>query len=330
MLFEHMTRPFINYKTLFPWEKKYAHHGIDYVVTEGGSPRRKRKCNADKARIILVELQIMVTDFAGELISEGILKRLKETLQVQSELPQNDLSIQLSSMEASTSTLSEVKSILDNFDKKTMRNVADQLANTDVHFLFQRYLIKCYYFVKPDGSAASLPEEGNLDEPRPSGVLIFCPLYANLMDLITSLLVSPMLASHIASTKLIQLVLRDLDMLVLPGAKPDQYKMLLGNILFLWELSKQPGTLAAFRSFVDTILILINVYTSYQGPFEQLITLVKSLALFIAGGVADEETSIYLLAEETCLDFLVELLTKSVCNMDKYCLLYTSPSPRDA
>ena len=94
--------------------------------------------------------------------------------------------------------------------------------------------------------------------------------------------------------------------------------MLLGNILFLWELSKQLGTLAAFRSFIDTILILINVYTSYQGPFEQLTTLVKSLALFIAGGVADEETSIYLLAEETCLDFLVELLTKSVCNMDKY------------
>lgn len=298
--------------------KKYAHHGIDHVVTEGGSPRRKRKFNANKARIILVELQIMVTDFAGELISEGILKRLKETLQVQSELSQNDLSIQLSSMEASTSTLSEVKSILDNFDKKTMRNVADQLANTDVHFLFQRYLIKCYYFVKPDGSAASLPEEGNLDEPRPSGVLIFCPLYANLMDLITSLLVSPMLASNIASTKLIQLVLWDLDMLVQPGAKPDQYKMPLGNILFLWELSKQPGTLAAFRSFSDTILILINVYTSYQGPFEQLTTLVKSLALFIAGGVADEETSIYLLAEETCLDFLVELLTKSMCNMDKY------------
>ena len=95
MLFEHMTRPFINYKTLFPWEKKYAHHGIDHVVTEGGSPRRKRKCNANKARIILVELQIMVTDFAGELISESIFKRLKETLQVQSELPQNDLSIQL-------------------------------------------------------------------------------------------------------------------------------------------------------------------------------------------------------------------------------------------
>ena len=269
----------------------------------------------------MVELQIMATDFAGGLISEGILKRLKETLQAQSELPQDDLSIQLSSMEASTSTLSEVKSILDNFDKKTMRNVADQLANTDVHFLFQRYLIKSYYFVKPDGSAASLTEEGNLDEPRPSGVLIFCPLYANLMDLITSLLVSPMLASNIASTKLIQLVLRDLDMLVLPGAKPDQYKMLLGNILFLWELSKQPGALAAFRSFVDTILILINVYTSYQGPFEQLTTLVKSLALFIAAGVADEETSIYLLAEETCLDFLVELLTKSVCNMDK-CLNY--------
>ena len=86
----------------------------------------------------------MATDCAGGLVSEGILKRLKETLQVQSELPQNDLSIQLSSMEASTSTLSEVKSILDNFDKKTMRNVADQLANTDVHFLFQRYLLKSY------------------------------------------------------------------------------------------------------------------------------------------------------------------------------------------
>ena len=298
--------------------KKYAHHSIDHVVTEGGSPRRKRKCNANKARIIWVQLQIMATDCAGGLVSEGILKRLKETLQVQSQLPQNDLSIQLSSMKASTSTLSEVKSILDNFDKKTMRNVADQLANTDVHFLFQRYLIKSYYFVKPDGSAASLTEEGNLDEPRPSGVLIFCPLYTNLMDLIRSLLVSPMLASNIASTKVIQLVLRDLDILVLPGAKADQYKMLLGNILFLWKLSKQPGTLAAFRSFVDTILILINVYTSYQGPFEQLTTLVKSVALFIAAGVADEETSIHLLAEETCLDFLVELLTKSVCNMDKY------------
>lgn len=313
MLFE-----LLSYNTLPFWKKVCASRHESRDNSEGGSPRRKGKCDAKQAFIILLEFHIMATDFAGGLISQGILQRLKETLQAQSGLPQDDLSIQLSSMEASTSTLSEVKSILDNFDKKTMRNVADELANTDVHFLFQRFLIKSYYFVKADGSAAILAEEGNLDEPRPSGVLIFCPLYVNLMDLITSLLVSPMLASNIASTKLIQQVLRDLDMLVLPGAKPDQFKMLLGNIHFLWELSKQPRTLAAFQSFVDTILILINVYTSYHGPFEQLTTLVKSLALFIAAGVADEETSIYLLAEETCLDFLVELLTKSVRNMDNY------------
>lgn len=260
----------------------------------------------------------MSVDASGQLISERILQRLKETLQAQSGLPQNDLSIQLSSMEASTSTLSEVNNILDGLDKKTLRNVAEQLASTDAHFVLQRYLIKCYYFVKSDGSAASLADDGNLEETRPCGVLIFNPLYMTLMKMMISLLVSPMFASNIASTKVIQLVLRDLNVLVLPSPEHNQFKMLLGNIHFLWELSKNPVSLAAFRGFSDTILILVNVFTSYQGPFEELTTLVKSLAVIIAGEVVDEETSIYLLAEETCLDFLVEILTKSVCAGEKH------------
>lgn len=66
--------------------------------------------------------------------------------------------------------------------------------------------------------------------------------------------------------------------------------MLLANIHFLWELSKKPAALVQFRNFSDTVLILINVFVSYQGPFEQLTTLVKSLAVIIAAEVADVET----------------------------------------
>ena len=256
----------------------------------------------------------MERSVSDRFISERILHKLKETLQAQSGLLGNDLSIQISCMQAATSTLLEVKNILNDLSKKSLRNVADNLASTDGHFVFQRYLIKCYYFMQSNGNTADMLQEGS----RPSGVLIFCPLYVAVTEVLTPLLVSETFAGNIASTKIFQLFLKDLNVLVLPNSEPEQFKMLLANVHFLWELSKKPAAVVQFQNFSDTVLILINVFVSYQGPFEQLTTLVKSLAVMIAAEVADEETSIYLLAEESCLDFVVEILTRSVSAGDKY------------
>lgn len=257
----------------------------------------------------------MESSISDRFISERILHKLKETLQAQSGLLGNaDLSIQISCMQAATSTLLEVKNILSDLSEKSLRNVADNLASTDGHFVFQRYLIKCYYFMQSNGNTTNMLQEGS----RPSGVLIFCPLYVAVTEVLTPLLVSETFAGNIASTKISQLFLKDLNVLVLPDSEPEQFKMLLANIHFLWELSKKPAALVQFRNFSDTVLILINVFVSYQGPFEQLTTLVKSLAVMIAAEVADEETSVYLLAEESCLDFVVEILTRSVSAGDKY------------
>lgn len=265
------------------------------------------------------DFSMMESTISDRFISERILHKLKETLQAQSTLPSNDLSIQLPCMQAAISTLLEVKNILDSLSKTSLRNVADNLANSDGHFVIQRYLIKSYYFLRSDGN--TLSETNILDEAedsRPSGVLIFCPLYVAVTEVVTHLLASQTFASSIASTKIIQLLLKDLNVLVLPSSEPEQFKMLLANIHFLWELSKNPAGLAQFQNFSDTVLILINVFVSYQGPFEQLTTLVKSLAIIIAAEVADEETNVYLLAEESCLDFVVEILTKSVSAGDMY------------
>lgn len=257
----------------------------------------------------------MESNISDRFISERILCKLKETLQAQSGLLGNDLSIQISCMQAATSTLLEVKNILNDLSKKSLRNVADNLASTDGHFVFQRYLIKCYYFMQSNGGTDIdvLQEEG-----RPSGVLIFCPLYVAVTEVLTPLLVSETFAGNIASTKIFQLFLKDLNVLVLPKSEPDHFKMLLADLHFLWELSKTPPAVFQFQNFSDTVLILINVFVSYQGPFEQLTTLVKSLAVMIAAEIADDETSVYLLAEESCLDFLVEILTRSVSAGDKY------------
>lgn len=256
----------------------------------------------------------MESNISDRFISERILHKLKETLQAQSGLLGNDLSIQISCMQAATSTLLEAKNILDDLGKTSLKNVADNLASTDGHFVFQRYLIKCYYFLQSNGNTTDMSQEGS----RPSGGLIFCPLYVAVTEVLTPLLVSETFAANIASTKIFQLLLKDLNVLVLPNSEPEQFKMLLANIHFLWELSKKPAALVHFRNFSDTVLILINVFVSYQGPFEQLTTLVKSLAVMIAAEVADEETSVYLLAEESCLDFVVEILTRSVSAGDKY------------
>lgn len=256
----------------------------------------------------------MESSISDRFISERILHKLKETLQAQSGLLGNDLSIQISCMQAATSTLLEVKNILNDLSKKSLRNVADNLATTDGHFVFQRYLIKCYYFMQSNGNTTDMMQEGS----RPSGVLIFCPLYVALTEVLTPLLVSETFAGNVASTKIFQLFLKDLNVLVLPNSEPEQFKMLLANVHFLWELSKKPVAVVQFQNFSDTVLILINVFVSYRGPFEQLTTLVKSLAVMIAAEVADEETSVYLLAEESCLDFVVEILTRSVSAGDKY------------
>ena len=168
--------------------------------------------------------------------------------------------------------------------------------------------------MQSNGNTTDTLQEGS----RPSGVLIFCPLYVAVTDILAPLLVSETFAGNIATTKIFQLFLKDLNVLVLPNSEPEQFKILLANIHFLSELSKKPAALVHFRNFSDTVLILINVFVSYQGPFEQLKTLVKSLAVMIAAEVADEETSVYLLAEESCLDFVVRILTRSVSAGDKY------------
>jgi len=258
----------------------------------------------------------MESNISDRFISETILKKLKETLQAQSSLPQNDLSIQLSCMQASTSTLLEVKNILAGLGKESIRNVADNIAGTDGHFILQRYLIKSYYLMQSNGTAADIMAEA--EESRPSGMLIFCPLYVAVTEVLTNLLVSRTFAGNLASTKILELLLQDLNVLVLPSPMPDQFKMLLANIHFLWEMGKNPATSAHFRNFSDTVLILINVFVSYEGPLEQLTTLVKSLAMFIAAQVADDETSVYLLAEESCLDFIVDILANSVSTGEKY------------
>ena len=256
----------------------------------------------------------MDSNISDRFTSERVLHKLKETLQAQSALFGSDLSIQMSCMQAATSTLLEVKNILDGLSRTALKNVADILASTDAHFVFQRFLIKCYYFLESNKNTADILQEGI----RPSGVLIFCPLYIAVTEVLTPLLVSLTFAGNIASTKIFQLLLKDLNVLVLPNSEPEQFKMILANIHFLWELSKQPAASAQFRDFSDSVLILINVFVNYQGPFEQLRTLVQSLALMIAAEVADDETSVYFLAEESCLDFVVEILTRSVSAGDKY------------
>ena len=145
----------------------------------------------------------MESSISDRFISERILHKLKKTLQAQSGLLGNDLSIQMSCMQAATSTLLEVKNILNDLSKKSLRNVADNLATTDGHFVFQRYLIKCYYFMQSNGNTTDMMQEGS----RPSGVLIFCPLYVALTEVLTPLLVSETFAGNIASTKIFQLFL---------------------------------------------------------------------------------------------------------------------------
>lgn len=258
----------------------------------------------------------MENDLADRFISERIIRKLKDTLQAQSSLPQNDLSLQLSCMQASASTLLEVKNILDGLSKASVKSVADTLANSDVHFVLQRFLFSSYYFLPSDsGMVASLTKE---EVNRPSGTLIFCPLYVALAEVLTHLVASPTFASSLSSTKILQLLLQDLNVLVLPSSEPDHFKMLLANIQFLWQVSKSPATSVLFCNVSDTLLILINVFVSYQGPFEQLTTLVKSLVMFIAASVGDDETSVYLLAEESCIDFIVDILRKSVSTGETY------------
>ena len=258
----------------------------------------------------------MENDLADRFISERIIRKLKDTLQAQSSLPQNDLSLQLSCMQASASTLLEVKNILDGLSKASVKSVADTLANSDVHFVLQRFLFSAYYFLPSDGGmVASLTKE---EVNRLSGKLIFCPLYVALAEVLTHLVASPTFASSLSSTKILQLLLQDMNVLVLPSSEPDHFKMLLANIQFLWQVSKSPATSVLFCNVSDTLLILINVFVSYQGPFEQLTTLVKSLVMFIAASAADDETSVYLLAEESCLDFIVDILRKSVSTGETY------------
>ena len=98
----------------------------------------------------------MENDLADRFISERIIRKLKDTLQAQSSLPQNDLSLQLSCMQASASTLLEVKNILDGLSKASVKSVADTLANSDVHFVLQRFLFSAYYFLPSDGGMVAL------------------------------------------------------------------------------------------------------------------------------------------------------------------------------
>ena len=258
----------------------------------------------------------MENDLADRFISERIIRKLKDTLQAQSSLPQNDPSLQLSCMQASASTLLEVKNILDGLSKASVKSLADTLANSDVHFVLQRFLCSSYYFLPSDGGMVASLTKGKVN--RPSGTLIFCPLYVAVAEVLTHLVASPTFASSLSSTKILQLVLQDLNVLVLPSSEPDHFKMLLANIQFLWQVSKSPTTSALFCNVSDTLLILINVFVSYQGPFEQLTTLVKSLVMFIAASVANDETSVYLLAEESCIDFVVDILRKSVSTGETY------------
>ena len=262
----------------------------------------------------------MESSISARFISERILHKLKETLHAQTALPQNDLSIQMSCMRAATSTLLEVKNTLDGLSKTSLRKVADNLASTDGHFVIQRYLVKSYFFLESDGrTLADRDIIREVDQgSHPSGVLIFCPLYVAVTEVLTRLVVSQTFAGNIAATKIVHLFLKDLNVLVLPSSEPEQFKMLLSNIHFLWELSKNPASLVHFRNYCDTVLVFINVFVSYQGPNEQLRTLVKSLAIIIAAEVADEETIVYLLAEESCIDFVCDILTKAVNAGDKY------------
>ena len=128
----------------------------------------------------------MESSITDRFISERVLHKLKDTLQAQSGLLGSDLSIQMSCMQAATSTLLEVKNILNDLSKKSLRNVADNLASTDGHLVFQRYLIKSYYFMQSNGKTTDLLQEGS----RPSAVLIFCPLYVAVTEVLTPLLVS--------------------------------------------------------------------------------------------------------------------------------------------
>lgn len=148
----------------------------------------------------------MDSNICDRFTSERILHKLKETLQAQSALLGKDLSIQISCMQAATSTLLEVKNILDGLSRTALKNVADILASTDAHFVFQRFLIKCYYFLESNENTADMLEEGS----RPSGVLIFCPLYIAVTEVLTPLLGSPTFAGNIAFTKIFQLLLKDL------------------------------------------------------------------------------------------------------------------------
>ena len=251
-------------------------------------------------------------------ISERIIRKLNDTVQAQGLLPKNDISSQLSCAQELLSTLLEVKNILNGLNKKKLKNVSDILASVDIHLFLKWFFTLSYCYVFPEGCGeAAIKPTGKVNLRL---VITSPPLYVAVVEILVCMAVSQTFASKLSSTNIPQLLLEDLNWLVLPSSisHRDQILMVLYNLLFLFEVSKSAATSALFSNVSDSVLTLINVFVSFEGPFETVTTRVKSFAIFIAAAVADDETSVYLAAEESCIDFIVYILGKSVRGREKY------------
>ena len=213
----------------------------------------------------------------------------------------------------------EVKLIFDGCDDSTTKEIADLLATTKTPMIFVQFLAQ--FLVEKQAVPGSQDTSLELDL-SPLALFDLPDNFIFILDCCLSVLQkvasSETFFIALRKTKLPHYLVKIMNTFMENKLliKSD-FRQLLSCLMLLHDIFKTEDASKSYDN--DAIVMaLVNIYINFQFHIEDLVILVRSFCLMITAKIISEDNSVFLLAEETCIDFLLDILRKCFVTKEKY------------
>eukprot|EP00794_Sanderia_malayensis_P012246 gene12246-13507_t len=216
----------------------------------------------------------------------------------------------------------EIQLLLDSCDDSTMREISSLLAQTEAPELLTQVLANVFNINNETRATATSEYQDSSMDLSPVTFHNLPESFISTVDCCLSIF-RRMDASNdflvaVSKTDLPKYAIKTLNTFIEDKRLvASNFRPLLTSLILLDKIYKTEGVC---RPSGDDgmVMALMNVFMNFEFHVEELVLLVKSYSLMVTGQIVNEDNYVFVLAEDSSIDFLLDILRKCFLTEQKY------------